>query len=216
MSVWWPKRSKWEDKIIPLMGFEVSPRQLAIFTVAALIGADAAAALGGAGMLAQVGAFLFLLILGAVFASFPVRAVPPELVLLHALFMRPRLGAPAPVQGPPGQGAPTPGAPREVHEEPPQSVYADSDVPLVVAGEVEAGAPTRVVLLLDGKEIDAATVGPSNRRYRLVFHPRDATIGEHELAVKVGDDVVQVMRITVRPRVGGREVDLLDAAAHGR
>ncbi|MGC9178257.1 MAG: hypothetical protein ACP5G6_07615 [Conexivisphaera sp.] len=40
-------------------------------------------------------------------------------------------------------------------------------------------------------------------------------IGEHELTVRVGDEVVQTMRITVRPRVGGREVDLLDAAARG-
>jgi hypothetical protein len=206
---WWPKRSRWEDRIIPIMGFEVSPRQATIFIISALIGAGVAAALGGAGLPAQAGAFLAFVILGVTLTSFPVRAVPPELVLLHALFMRPRLAPP------PAPTAAKAAAPREVHEEPPQSVYADSEVPLVIAGEAEAPAPVRVALLLDGREIDATTVGPSNGRYRLVFHPRDATIGEHELTVKVGDDVVQTMRITVRPRVGGREVDLLDAAARG-
>ncbi|MGC9116908.1 MAG: hypothetical protein ACP5ID_04835, partial [Conexivisphaera sp.] len=45
---WWPKRSRWEDRIIPIMGFEVSPRQATIFVISALIGAGVAAALGGA------------------------------------------------------------------------------------------------------------------------------------------------------------------------
>lgn len=208
MSVWWPRRSRWEERSIPIFGFTVSPRQAFIFLSSALVGAGVAAALGGVGEIAQLGAFLLLTACGVALASFPVRMVPPELVLLYMIVRwRP------PREGGDEDGGEEEGVPRarEVHEEQPTDLYADSDVPLVITGEVPE-APARVRLLVDGREVAAETVGPSSPRYRLAFYPGDAPIGEHELAVELDGDVVRAMRVTVRPRAGGLDVGLLEAS----
>ncbi|MFP3209519.1 MAG: hypothetical protein RXR82_07505 [Nitrososphaeria archaeon] len=203
---WWPKRSRWEEKSVPIFGFTASPRQIVIFVLSAAVGGGLAAALGRAGMLAQFAAFMFVILLGVTYASLPVRSVPMELILWYALTHR----GPRPAQPPPTAPGAAPG-PARAEPEPPTDLYADSTVPLVIEGEVRSEGPVRVRLLVDGQEAAAATVGPSNPRYRLVFTPGDWPMGEHELVVMVGDEAVRTMRVTVRPRAAAGAT-LLEAA----
>jgi hypothetical protein len=106
--------------------------------------------------------------------------------------------------------------PARAEPEPPTDLYADSTVPLVIEGEVRSEGPVRVRLLVDGQEAAAATAGPSNPRYRLVFTPGDWPMGEHELVVMVGDEAVRTMRVTVRPRAGAGATLLEAAGQRGR
>jgi len=206
---WWPKRSRWEEKSVPIFGFSASPRQMVIFVLSAAVGAGLAAALGRAGMLAQFAAFIFIVLLGITYASLPVRSVPMELILWYALTHR----GPRPVQPPPT----APGvAPARAEPEPPTDLYADSTVPLVIEGDVRSEESVKVRLLVDGQEAAVATVGQSNPRYRLVFSPGDWPIGEHELVVRVGDEAVRTMRVTVRPRAAAAGATLAEAAGPRR
>ena len=207
---WWPKRSRWEDRSIPIFGFSASPRQIVIFVISAAVGAGLAAALSSAGMLAQFAAFIFIVLLGITYASLPVRSVPMELILWYALTHRGPRPAPPPKTG--GSRA----APARAEPEPPTDLYADSTVPLVIEGEVRGEEYVKVHLLVDGQEAAAATVGPNAPRYRLVFSPGDWPIGEHELVVRVGDEAVRTMRVTVRPRAAAAGATLAEAAGPRR
>jgi len=209
---WWPRRSRWEEKSVPIFGFTASPRQIVIFALSAAVGAGLAAALSSAGMLAQFAAFMFIVLLGITYASLPVRSVPMELILWYALTHRGARPAPPSKTGESGSRA----APARAEPEPPTDLYADSTVPLVIEGDVRSEESVKVRLLVDGQEAAAATVGPSNPRYRLVFSPGDWPIGEHELVVRVGDEAARTMRVTVKPRAAVPGATLAEAAGPRR
>ena len=185
---------------------------MVIFVLSAAVGAGLAAALSSAGMLAQFAVFMFVILLGITYASLPVRSVPMELILWYALAHRGARPAPPPKTGESGPRA----APARAEPEPPTDLYADSTVPLVIEGEVRGEEPVKVRLLVDGQEAAAATVGLNAPRYRLVFSPGDWPIGEHELVVRVGDEAVRTMRVTVRPRAAAAGATLAEAAGPRR
>ena len=193
--IWWLKESKWEARGMPVFGFMLSVRQFVIFGFFLIVGV--LASIPFTDIIFKLGAFGFLVLVGILMASIRVRMVPPELQLLY-LF---RGGAPPAKKGT--------AKPEILREEKPQEMFADSDVPISFSGSAQVGETTKVTLLVDGVESGSVNISPANPRYRLLFNPGGYEVGTHELAIKVGSDEVERVKVTVKPRIG---VGLLEGA----
>ncbi|MEM3553559.1 MAG: hypothetical protein QW658_01215 [Candidatus Bathyarchaeia archaeon] len=194
--IWWLNESKWETRSFPLFGFMLSVRQFVIFGTFLLIGVLASIPLPG--IIYKLSAFGLIVLVGALLASIRVKMVPWELQLLYAFT---------------GEKPPKPAKAQKVKvlkEETPQEMFSDSDVPLSFSGSVHVEEATKVTLLVDGVESVSVNVSPTNPRYRLLFNPSQYAVGVHELAVRVGKEEVESLKITIKPRLGGRTIDLLE------
>ncbi len=193
--IWWLKESKWEARGIPLFGFMFSVRQFVIFGLFLIIGV--LASVPSPSIIFKLGVFGFLTLVGILMASIRVRMVPPELQLLY--MFRNNNEAPAVRKG----------KPEVLKGEAPQELSADSGVPISFSGSAQVGVTTRVALVVDGVESALVNVSPANPRYRLLFSPGGYGVGTHELAIKVGSDEVERVKVTVKPRLG---ITLLEGA----
>ena len=193
--IWWLKESKWEARGIPLFGFMFSVRQFVIFGLFLIIGV--LASVPSPSIIFKLGVFGFLTLVGILMASIRVRMVPPELQLLY--MFRNNNEAPAIRKG----------KPEVLKGEAPQELFADSGVPISFSGSAQVGETTKVTLLVDGVESGSVNISPANPRYRLLFNPGGYEVGTHELAIKVGSDEVERVKVTVKPRIG---VGLLEGA----
>ena len=196
--IWWLKESKWEARGIPLFGFMFSVRQFVIFGFFLIVGV--LASIPFPGMIFKLGVFGFLTLVGILMASIRVRMVPPELQLLYMFRNNNKGKAPA---------TSNKGKPEVLKEEAPQEMFADSGVPISFSGSAQVGATTKVVLVVDGIESASVNVSPANPRYRLLFSPGGYEVGTHELAIKVGSDEVERVKVTVKPCLS---VSLLEGA----
>ncbi|MEM0258483.1 MAG: hypothetical protein QW314_01325 [Thermoproteota archaeon] len=185
--IWWLNESKWETRSFPLFGFMLSVRQFVIFGTFLLIGVLASIPLPG--IIYKLSAFGLIVLVGALLASIRVKMVPWELQLLYAFN---------------GEKPPKPAKGQKVKvlkEETPQEMFS---------GSVHVEEATKVTLLVDGAESVSVNVSPINPRYRLLFNPSQYAVGVHELAVRVGKEEVESLKITIKPRLGGRTIDLLE------
>ncbi|MEM0287170.1 MAG: hypothetical protein QXG05_03220 [Nitrososphaerota archaeon] len=201
--IWWLKESRWEAKNIPLFGFIFSLRQFVIIFAFMLLGLLSSLAFSF--ITYKLGVFFFLSLIGVLLASIKVRMIPWELQLIYAL-TRPKSSSIKMEAKPKAK----------VHvlkEEPPQEMFSDSEVPLSFTGRVDVEEPAKVILLVDGIEASSANVSHNNPNYRLLFYPASYSIGVHELTVKLGTKEVERVKITIRPRLGGKKVELLEGAA---
>lgn len=86
--LWWPEESWWERRSLPLLGFNLAPRQFFMLSVAGLLGfflSSAASALLGVSPFGRIGIFLFFLSIGFVFATKRVKMAPVELQLYYRI-----------------------------------------------------------------------------------------------------------------------------------
>ncbi|MEM3186376.1 MAG: hypothetical protein QXQ39_06825 [Conexivisphaerales archaeon] len=203
--IWWLKESRWEAKNIPLFGFIFSVRQFVIIFVFMLLGLLSSLAFSF--ITYKLGVFFFLSLIGLLLASIKVRMIPWELQLLYAL-TRPKGGS-IKMEAKPKAKVQA----QVLKEEPPQEMFSDSEVPLSFTGRVDVEEPAKVILLVDGIEASSANVSHNNPNYRLLFYPASYSIGVHELTVKLGTKEVERVKITIRPRLGGKKVELLEGAA---
>jgi hypothetical protein len=97
--LWWREESWWERKSIPLFGFNLAPRQLLMLSFSGLLGLALSSALPKSLFFGRIGAFLFFLSIGFVFATKRVKMAPVELQLYYR-FVRKQgvLGSTARVQ----------------------------------------------------------------------------------------------------------------------
>jgi hypothetical protein len=195
--IWWLKESKWEARGMPVFGFMLSVRQFVIFGFFLIVGV--LASIPFTDIIFKLGAFGFLVLVGILMASIRVRMVPPELQLLYMFRNNNEGKAPAVRKG----------KPEVLREEAPQEMFADSDVPISFSGSAQVGVTTKVVLIVDGIESASVNVSPASPRYRLLFSPGGYGVGTHELAIKVGSDEVERVKVTIKPRLG---IGLLEGA----
>jgi hypothetical protein len=84
--LWWPEESWWERRSLPLLGFNLAPRQLFMLSFTGLIGfvlSSAASDFLRVSVFSRIGVFLFFLSIGFVFASKRVKMAPVELQLYY-------------------------------------------------------------------------------------------------------------------------------------
>jgi hypothetical protein len=84
--LWWPEESWWERRSLPLLGFNLAPRQLVILGAAGLFGfalSTTFSALLRVALFGRIGIFLFFLLIGFVFATKRVKMTPVELQLYY-------------------------------------------------------------------------------------------------------------------------------------
>ncbi|MDA4127797.1 MAG: hypothetical protein OK452_11450 [Thaumarchaeota archaeon] len=84
--LWWPEESWWERRSLPLLGFNLAPRQLFMLSFTGLLGfvlSSSAFTFLGVSPFVRVGVFLFFLSIGFVFATKRVKMAPVELQLYY-------------------------------------------------------------------------------------------------------------------------------------
>lgn len=192
---WWKEESAWESRSIPIGGFMLSPRIMAVFTFFTLTGTLLGMpfrSLPVRGMLLG-----FFMLLGTALSFKKVNAVPLELQLLFILFYR----------KPKNDGVKIK-KPQVLQEESVQEMYADSAAPLTFSGKVKVKEPGKLILYVDGRERASVTVSPEKPEYRIYYLPDAGDIGTHTVTLVLGRETVQDVKLTVKPRGG---VSLIDA-----
>jgi hypothetical protein len=84
--LWWPEESWWERRSLPILGFNLAPRQFLMLSFAGLLGfviSSTASTLLRVSVFGRIGVFLFFLSIGFVFASKRVKMAPVELQLYY-------------------------------------------------------------------------------------------------------------------------------------
>jgi hypothetical protein len=84
--LWWPEESWWERRSLPVLGFNLAPRQLFMLSFTGLLGfslSTAASTFLRVSLFGRIGIFLFFLSIGFVFASKRVKMAPVELQLYY-------------------------------------------------------------------------------------------------------------------------------------
>jgi hypothetical protein len=84
--LWWREESWWERRSLPLLGFNLAPRQFVTLSVMGLLGfflSSAASTFLRISPFGRIGIFLFLLSIGFVFATKRVKMAPVELQLYY-------------------------------------------------------------------------------------------------------------------------------------
>jgi hypothetical protein len=84
--LWWREESWWERRSLPLLGFNLAPRQLVILSTTGLLGFSLSAtfsALLRISLFGRIGIFLSFLVIGFVFATKRVKMAPVELQLYY-------------------------------------------------------------------------------------------------------------------------------------
>jgi hypothetical protein len=84
--LWWPEQSWWERRSLPLLGFNLAPRQLFTLSFTGLLGyllSSTASIFLRVSLFGRIGIFLFFLSIGFVFASKRVKMAPVELQLYY-------------------------------------------------------------------------------------------------------------------------------------
>ncbi len=190
---WWKEESMWESRSIPLAGFLLSPRMIAIFLFFTVLGLVFGIPFSN---ILQKGAVLGLfMIAGFVMAFKKVNMVPFELQLLYIILYR----------GPEKKKIETERA-QVLQEESEQEMYVDSAVPLTFSGKVKTNEPERVVLYVDGAERASASVSPEKPEYRIYYYPGAGDVGAHTLTLMVGKEKIQEIKVVVKPK-GGAYLD---------
>jgi hypothetical protein len=86
--LWWREESWWERKSLPLLGFNLAPRQILALGSTGLLGFVLSSTLLGDSLFGRIGVFLFFLSIGFVFATKRVKMTPVELQLYYRFVRR--------------------------------------------------------------------------------------------------------------------------------
>ncbi|HEV2226421.1 MAG TPA: hypothetical protein VGR56_06415, partial [Nitrososphaerales archaeon] len=81
--LWWREESWWERRSLPLLGFNLAPRQLFILSFTGLLGFVFSSAFFRASLFGKIGVFVFFLSIGFIFATKRVKMAPVELQLYY-------------------------------------------------------------------------------------------------------------------------------------
>jgi hypothetical protein len=106
--LWWREESWWERKSLPLLGFNLAPRQLLMLSFSGLLGFTLSSTLPRSLLFGRIGVFLYFLSVGFVFATKRVKMAPVELQLYYRFVRKQgilRVKTPTPRVAPP-QGIP--------------------------------------------------------------------------------------------------------------
>ncbi|HEV2226245.1 MAG TPA: hypothetical protein VGR56_05500 [Nitrososphaerales archaeon] len=81
--LWWREESWWERRSLPLLGFNLAPRQLFILSFTGLLGFEFSSAFFRGSLFGRIGVFMFFLSIGFIFATKRVKMAPVELQLYY-------------------------------------------------------------------------------------------------------------------------------------
>jgi len=193
-SIWWPDDPWYERKTLPLGFITLSFRQLTTiaisFVAAYVVSLPFQFPIAGFSFGGRASVFCLIFGIGYVISSRRVRMLPAELQALYFLRTRgiERLGNGLRSHQYPrkNQGSNNPSSSPNLLKI--QVEDFRDPVPLVLSGRVKGlEGDARVHLLLDGRARADEPVTPRNPHYRFAYVPLPQDIGEHTLAVKLGD-----------------------------
>ncbi|HEV2138492.1 MAG TPA: hypothetical protein VGR53_06590 [Nitrososphaerales archaeon] len=81
--LWWREESWWERRSLPLLGFNLAPRQLFILSFTGLLGFVLSSTFFRPERFGRIGVFAFFLSIGFIFATKRVKMAPVELQLYY-------------------------------------------------------------------------------------------------------------------------------------
>jgi hypothetical protein len=86
--LWWREETWWERRSLPLLGFNLAPRQLFMLGLSGLAGFALSATFLRDSLFGRIGVLLFFLSIGFVFATKRVKMAPVELQLYYRFVRR--------------------------------------------------------------------------------------------------------------------------------